>query len=72
MTTPYQPTVHEVMSEATAQTLRSAIRARRNELLTSWLRAFHFGIMDDDGCGFWAIRIRQLHDAAIECGFGYD
>jgi hypothetical protein len=51
-------------------TIRLAIADRRQELLKSWFVGFTHA--DTSSCIFWANRIMQLNDAAIEFGMGYD
>ncbi len=61
-----------MMSETGMYAIRAAVNSRRTELLNAWKRAQFAGQMDDEyGCGFWAKRIRDLNDAAIEFGMAY-
>jgi hypothetical protein len=62
MTKPDKPSTS--MSVATYAEVAQAFIARRHYLLAGWMQALAF----HQNATFWAQRIQECNDAAIECG----
>jgi len=73
MSTIAMPTARQLLSGKTSIIIRCALRQYRDWYLSQWLLAQENGNTSDDcGTAFWAGRIQEVNDAALEFTGGGD